>query len=163
MMSNQTKFTNESVYETLCDICDKVADATDPIMQLAMNMKFDGEEDPYNWRKEVVVTCYDYEQKIAAELLRLARFCYDRTEFNMRLEDFQDIAAATLGTAQVLYELQKYVKSKSAELAEINKTSKRGFKDILIMLDSVVNEYDKPYEDLLVLSADLSEYAYPDL
>lgn len=79
-MSKQTQFSNKRVYEQLCDISDNLADITAPIIELAMNTRFDNEEEPYNWRKEVVLRCYDLEQNIISELLRLAKFCYDRTE-----------------------------------------------------------------------------------
>ena len=163
MTKQQSKFTNESVYETLCGICDKVADATDPIMQLAMNMKFDSEERPYNWRKEVVLRCYDLEQNIISELLRLAKFCYDRTEVILRIEDFQDFAAITLDAARELHELRKYVVSSKERLEDISAKSKTSFKDTINKLAKVNDDYDEPYQELLKLSADLSEYAYPDV
>lgn len=90
-MSNKTQFSNKRVYEQLCDISDNLADMTAPIIELAMNTRFDNEEEPYNWRKEVVLRCYDLEQNIISELLRLAKFCYDRTEVSLRIEDFRTL------------------------------------------------------------------------
>jgi hypothetical protein len=162
-MSNKTQFSNKRVYEQLCDISDNLADTTAPIIELAMNTRFDNEEEPYNWRKEVVLRCYDLEQNIISELLRLAKFCYDRTEVSLRIEDFQDFAAITLDAARELHELRKYVVSSKERLEDISAKSKTSFKDTINKLAKVNDDYDEPYQELLKLSADLSEYAYPDV
>lgn len=162
-MNKQTQFSNKRVYEQLCDISDQIADIMTPIIELAMNTRFDNEEAPYNWRKEVVLRCYDYEQNIVAELLRLAKFCYDRTEVSLRIEDFQDFAAITLDQARELHELRKYIISAKERLEDISAKSKTTFKEVISDLNAVYENYDEPYQELLKLSADLSEYAYPDV
>ena len=162
-MGDKEQFSNKSVFLKLCDICDEMADITYPIMRLAMDTRFDKEEKPYEWRREVIPVCYNYEQEIATELIRLARFCHDRSELSLRIEDFQDISSSTFNMARKLHELRKYVISSKDDLSSISETSNGDFTPVIEVLESAYEQYDKPYEELLKLSVDLSEYAYPDV
>ena len=162
-MGNKEQFSNKSVFLKLCDICDEIVDTTYPIMRLAMDTRFDKEEKPYEWRREVIPACYNYEQEIATELIRLARFCHDRSELSLRIEDFQDISSSTFNMARKLHEFRKYVISSKDNLSSISETSNGNFTSTIEVLESAYEQYDKPYEELLKLSVDLSEYAYPDV
>lgn len=156
-MNKQAQFNNRDLYGKFCGLCEELTNITDPIMKLAFDDRFEHDAALYEWRRAFVTDCYNYECDAAADLLRVAKFCYDREKQPVRPEDYEDLSTILLGVAKNICDCCDRVETAKDQLTEESKGSEKDFTSVFSMIDCAFERYDTLRENTVTLYRQLAD------